>query len=132
MWGYRTNGGFSILGRVLRPREDVMKVKVVILAAVTILALAVVMAGCARVKSGACVQDSAAAEYYKDHGIIWRIFHPRVMAGRPLWQKSLYWVGPGHCLFCRTALNMTTDFDNWPSPYYDLSGKSESAKVPQK
>ena len=81
---------------------------------------AVMLTGCAT------VPDGGEKEYYKDHGTIWRVFHPRVIAGRPLWQKTLYWVGPGHCPFCRPVLNATTGFDDWPSPYYDVSATSES------
>ena len=29
-------------------------------------------------------------------GIIYRFFHPEIMEGRPLWQKFMFWAGPGH------------------------------------
>jgi hypothetical protein len=99
---------------------------------VVVLSFVACVVGCATTRGRAPVSDGVSDDYYKNHGVIWRIFHPRVMAGRPWWQKALYWVGPGHCPFCRGVLNMTTDFDDWPSPYRDLSGKSESAKAPQK
>lgn len=123
-------GGLSILGRFLRLGKEVVNMKVFV--AVAILSLASMLAACARARSGAQVKDSTADDYYKNHGVIWRIFHPRVIAGRPLWQKALYWIGPGHCPFCRGALYATTRFDDWPSPYCDLSGKPESAKAPEK
>jgi len=100
-----------------------MKVKMKALAAVAIQALALTLAGCAT------VQDSACEEYYANHGVVWRIFHPRVIAGRPWWQQTMYWVGPGHCPVCRGVLYATTRFDDRPSPYYDASGTSESVKA---
>jgi hypothetical protein len=101
-----------------------MKAKIA--GAAAFLFLVVIVTACARVHNDA--QD----EYYKGHGTIWKIFHPTVIAGRPLWQKSLYWIGPGHCPFCRPVLNTTTGFDNWASPYYEASTTSESITARQK
>ncbi len=86
--------------------------------------------GCATTRAQRAGDDIAADDYYKNHGVIWRIFHPRVIAGRPWWQKALYWIGPGHCPFCRTVLNKTTNFDNWPSPYYDFSNQPGTKQGP--
>ena len=116
-------GRLSVPGRFLRPEMELMEMTVKTLAAVAILLLAVIMTGCAT------VQDGRHEEYYKEHGAIWRIFHPRVIADRPLWQQTLYWAGPGHCPFCRGVLYATTRFDDWPSPYYEAPATSESVKA---